>query len=108
MTVKGVDLFAVAASALAAVMTAAYVGIMNSQDARPLAWVLVALLGSMALTAYAAYTGSPLRRQALVVASGVLGLLGLLAILSIGLPILLAGVLAGVAAARDRRLVRSA
>ena len=80
---------------------------MSSQDSRPLAWVLIALLGAMALTAYAAYTGSPLRRQALVVAASVLGLLGLLAIFSIGLPILLAGVLAAVAAARDaRRLAR--
>jgi hypothetical protein len=108
VTVKGVDLYAVAASALAAVMTAAYVGIMRSQDGRPLAWVLVVLLGSMALTAYAAYTGSPLRRQALVVAAVVLGLLGLLAIFSIGLPILLAGVLAGVAATRAARPARSA
>jgi hypothetical protein len=106
VTTKGVDLLAVAASALAAVMTAVYVGIMNSQDDPPLAWVLVALLGAMALTAYAAFTGSPMRRQALVVAAGVLGLLGLLAIFSIGLPILLAGVLAGVAAARARRPVR--
>lgn len=101
MTIRGFDLFAVAASLVSLAMAGAYAAIMLGQDDQPRAWVLVALIGAATLAAIGAPTGFRRRRVALLVAGAMLGLLGLLAIFSIGLPILAAGVLAIVAAVRQ-------
>jgi hypothetical protein len=94
------DLVAGAASVLAIVMLIAYLSVMRQQDDEPAAWAVVALLIGAVTAGYGALGWSPYRRVALVVGGLVLGALGLLAILSIGLPIIAAGVLCFVAAAR--------
>lgn len=97
---RRLDGFALAAALLAAVMAVVYVVVIRGQDEQPLAWVLAVLAVGSALTLYASPTSSPHRRPALAVAGVLLTLLGLLAILTIGLPIVAAGVLALVASAR--------
>ena len=98
--VRGVDLLAASAALLAAAMAWAYVRIIDGQGDQPLAWVVGGLLGCAVLATYGAPLAAPGRRTALVVAGVVLLGLGLLAILTIGLPILVAGVLALVSSAR--------
>ncbi|CUR54870.1 membrane hypothetical protein [metagenome] len=89
------DPFAAASAALSLVMVATYLAVIDAQDGDgAAAWVLVALLLGAGLAAYGAVRSAPLRPVALGVAVGVLGLLGLVAILSIGLPILAASGLA--------------
>jgi FtsH-binding integral membrane protein len=97
------SLLALAGGLIAALMAWAYVGVMRSQGDTPLAWVLVVLGLGVVLAAYGAMGRMPYRRPALFVGGALLVALGVLAILSIGLPILLAGVLliaAGAFAAR--------
>ena len=94
------DFVAVAAALLALAMLAAYTAIMRQQDDGPAGWVVVVLAVGALGAAYGSVTGAPYRRAALVVAAVVLAGLGLLAILSIGLPILLASGLCLVAALR--------
>jgi hypothetical protein len=98
--VLAVNPLAVAAALVAATMAAVYVVVMQGQDDRPLLWVLAVLVGGALASAYGASVRARHRRLVLVVAGAALALLGLLAILSIGLPILLAGGLALLAAAR--------
>jgi hypothetical protein len=97
----GVDLLAMAAAVLAAAMAVVYVRVMHAQDDQPLVWVLVVLVGGALAAAYGAVPRAPYRRLVLVVTGTALVVLGLLSILSIGLPILLAGALA-ILAARGR------
>jgi len=97
---RGLDLFAVASAVLAAVMAGVYVAVMNDQGDDPLAWVIVVLVAGAALAAYGAAGWLPFRQVALAIAVLLLGALGLLAILSIGLPILAAAALAVVALVR--------
>ena len=96
----GVDLLGMAAAVLAAAMAGVYVSVMHAQDDQPLAWVLVVLVTGAVAAAYGAVPGVPHRQLALMVGGAVLVLLGLLAMLTIGLPILLAGVLSLVAGSR--------
>jgi hypothetical protein len=95
-----VDPLAVAAALVAATMAAVYVGVMRGQDDRPLLWVLVLLVGGALASVYGSLRRAPHRRLVLVAAGAALALLGLLAILSIGLPLLVAGGLALLAGAR--------
>ena len=97
---NGVDLLGMAAAVLAAAMAAVYVRVMQTQDDQPLAWVLLVLLAGALAAAYGAVPGVPHRQLALMAGGAVLVLLGLLAILTIGVPILVAGVLALVAGSR--------
>ncbi|HET6560826.1 MAG TPA: hypothetical protein VFG72_03045 [Marmoricola sp.] len=99
--VRAVDLVAVASGVVAATMAATYVGVIRSQGEQPLAWVLVVLVGGALAAMFGAPLRAPHRRLVLWTAGTVLILLGLLAILSIGLPILVAGALALVAGSRS-------
>lgn len=98
--------FATAAAVLAAVMAVVYVSVMRQQGEHPLVWVLGVLLTGAALAAHGARVAASHRRLALVVAGLFLSALGLLALLSIGLPMVVAGVLCFLAAARSPQPVR--
>jgi hypothetical protein len=87
------DAVAAVASALALTMTFVYLSVMRQQDSEPAGWVVATLLLGAVAAGYGALTTARHRRTALVVAGGLLGMLGLLAILTIGLPILLAAAL---------------
>ncbi|HET9828185.1 MAG TPA: hypothetical protein VFQ11_06725 [Nocardioidaceae bacterium] len=87
---RPIDLLAVAGAMVAAGTTALYVVIVQSQDAAPAGWVVVVLVGGAVGAAYASHRSAPKRRQVLAVSAGLLGVLGLAAILSIGPLILLA------------------
>jgi hypothetical protein len=92
--VRGVDLLAVAAAVVAAAMTGVYLAIMREQGDEPLRWVIAVLCTCAVLATYAAPVRASQRRTALRVSGVGLVALGLLAILTIGLPIMLAGALA--------------
>ena len=101
MTTHRVDLLALASAVLTLVLLGVYLGIMRDQEDRPAVWY-VALLTLGALGAgYGANRAAPRRDKVLPVAGLSLVGAGLLGILTIGLPILVAGVLCLVAAARS-------
>jgi drug/metabolite transporter (DMT)-like permease len=95
------DALAAVAAILAAVMMIVYVLLMRQQGDTPLLWVLGLLGCGALLSAYGASRTRPHRQAALLVSGAMLSVLGLLAILSIGLPVVVAGVLSVVAAARS-------
>lgn len=95
------DPVAVVAGALAAMMALAYVGIMRSQGDQPLWWTLLILFGGSALAIHGARRSNPLRSVELLVAGAALTGLGLLALLSIGLPTLVAGGMCLIAGTAD-------
>lgn len=101
--VPSADPLAVVAALVAASMAAVYVGVMHAQDDQPLPWVLVVLAGCALAAAYGAPLRTRHRRAVLWTTAAALLLLGLVAILSIGLPILVAGGLALLAGARTTR-----
>ena len=94
------DLVAASASLLAVVMLVVYLSILRQEDGEPALWAVAALVLGAAASGYGAVRRAPRRRPALVAAGLVLLVLGVLAILSIGLPIVVAGVLCLVAAVR--------
>lgn len=98
-----VDLLAVSACLLAWAMAAVYLLLIRAQGNQPVAAVFVLLLVGGGLAAYGAWPRAAGRAPALVASAVVLALLGLLAILSIGPPILVAAGLALAAAVRQRR-----
>jgi hypothetical protein len=89
-----IEPFALAAAVVAAAMAVFYVWLIRQQGDQPLPWVLIVLLVGALLAAYGALWRVPYRRMALVPAVIALTVLGVLGILSIGLPILAAGILA--------------
>ncbi len=97
---RRVDLLAAGACLLTLVMLVAYLRLIHAQDGSPAAWAVAVLLVAAAGTAYATSRRASHRRPVLVACSVLLVGLGLLAILTIGLPILLAGLLCLAAAAR--------
>jgi drug/metabolite transporter (DMT)-like permease len=97
-----IDLVAVAAAVLAVAMAVVYVRLMDAQGDRPLWWVLAVLLVGAGGAVYGSIATGVRRTTALIGAGVLLFLLGVLAILSIGLPILLAGALSLLAALRSR------
>jgi 4-hydroxybenzoate polyprenyltransferase len=97
------DPVAALAAVLGLAMLLVYVVLMRAQGDRPLVWVLTALLVASVSAGYGAATGSPHRRAALLGAGLVFVTLGILAILSIGLPILVAGALCLFSVARRTR-----
>lgn len=94
------DLLAVLAAGLALVMVVGYLAVIRQQSGQPALWFLAALIIGAALAGYGARTSSSHRLGVLLVAGIVLVMLGMLGILSIGLPILVAGLLCFVAAVR--------
>jgi hypothetical protein len=98
---RGVDLLPVGSAVVAGAMTAVYRDVVQAQgDDSPLWWVQAALLAGAVLALAGAPSANPRRVPLLVLATGLLGVLGLLAILSIGFPILLAAGLTFLAALR--------
>lgn len=98
----GLDYVATAASALALVMLAVYLLVIRQQEGQPASWAVGALLVGAGAAGYGASLTAPYRRGALVLAGLALSLLGVLAILTIGLPILVAGGLCLLAVVRQR------
>lgn len=94
------DLLAAAASVLALVTLVVYVSVIRQQGGEVAVWAVAFLVAGTAAAAYGSVQTSPHRRTALVAAAVLLVALGVLALLTIGLPILLAGVLCLVSAAR--------
>lgn len=97
------DLVAAGAAALVVGMLVVYLRLIHQQAGEPVAWFVGALVFGAAAAGYGASTGSPHRDAALLVAGLVLTAAGMLAILSIGLPILVAGALCLLASSRARR-----
>lgn len=95
-----IEPLALIAAILAAGNVVIYVRSMRDQGSQPYAWVVYILLGGGLLASYGALWKFPYRRAVLVVAGGALTALGVLALPSIGLLILAAGILALVSAWR--------
>src|SRR3954452_7863158 len=95
------DLLAGTASVLALAVLGLYVWIIREQQGELALWAVGALLLGATAAGYGAVRSSPHRRASLVVAGVTLLALGALAILSIGLPILLAGALCVTASMRQ-------
>ncbi|WP_336216622.1 hypothetical protein [Nonomuraea sp. LPB2021202275-12-8] len=91
------------AAMIAVLMSIWYVALMAQEGGRPVAWFTGGLVGCAVLLAYGMVRTARRRGTALAIAGVVLIVLGYLALLSIGLPILVAGVLAVIAAAVTRR-----
>jgi hypothetical protein len=89
-----IEPLALAAAALALGMALSYVWLIGRQGNQPLHCVLALLLAGALLAAYGAIGELPYRRAALLAAAVVLTTLGLLALLSIGWPIIASGLLA--------------
>ena len=95
------DGLAIAASLIALAMVVVYLVLIRAQgDGSPAVWFLLTLLAAAALAGYGARRDAAHRMTALLLAGAALLAIGLLAILSIGLPILVAGGLALAAALR--------
>jgi len=93
-------LWAAVAAGLALLMDGVYLWLIHDQGNSPAIWFVAGLAVAALLAGYGALRAAPGRRPALIASAVLLLGLGLLGILSIGLPIVLAGVLAIVAAAR--------
>jgi hypothetical protein len=96
------DLVAAIAAAFALIMVGLYIGLIRQQGGPVAAWFVAGLAAAAFLSVYGVARAAPRRALALLASGVVMTVLGFLAILSIGLPILGAGVLALVAAARAR------
>jgi hypothetical protein len=95
-----IEPLALAAATLAIGMAACYVWLIRQQGDQPLPWVLAVLLAGALLAGYGAFRHLPYRRAALLSAAAALTTLGLLALLSVGLPIIVSGLLALASAIR--------
>ncbi len=90
------------ASVLAVAVTGLYLVLVSQEDGQAAWWAVAVLVGAAAGAAYAAPLRARWRRTVLVVCAVPLFLLGFVAILSIGMPILLASALCAAAALRAR------
>jgi hypothetical protein len=97
---NGWDLLAAVAGVIALIMIVFYVGLIRQQGGQVAAWFIAGLAIAALLSIYGVARAAPGRRSVLAVSGVLMVALGLLGILSIGLPILGAGVLALVAATR--------
>jgi hypothetical protein len=95
---NGWDPLAAIASVIALVMIVLYVGLIRRQGNQIAVWFLSALAVAAVLSVYGIARCAPRRVVALVVSGVTMTLLGIAGLLSIGLPILVAGVLALLAA----------
>lgn len=94
------DLLAAIAAAIGLIMISVYVYLIRQQGGEIAVWFLAGLAVVVALCGYGAARAAPRRVWALAVSGVVMVMLGAVGILSIGCPILCAGVLALVAALR--------
>jgi len=94
------DLLAAIAATIALVMIGLYIGLISQQGGQVAVWFLAGLSVAAFQAIYGVPRAAPRRTLALAVSGVLLAVLGLLGILSIGLPILVAGGLALLAAAR--------
>ncbi|WP_182898936.1 hypothetical protein [Microbispora sp. H10830] len=99
---RGWDPLAAVTALIVLIMMGLYVGFVAQQDGQVLAWLLGALALAALLAIYSAIRTALWRGLALTVSGVILTVVGILGILSIGLPILVAGVLALVGAARSQ------
>jgi uncharacterized BrkB/YihY/UPF0761 family membrane protein len=95
------DPAAIAAAVIACGVAVVYVWLMRQEKDQPVGWFLGGLVLSVLLCGYGS-ARVPLRRSALAAAGGIMVMIGTLGILSIGLPVLVAGIVALLAAARPR------
>jgi hypothetical protein len=94
------DFLAAIAAAIALIMIGLYIGLISQQGGPVAVWFLAGLAAAALLSIYGVVRAAPRRGLALAVSGVVMVVLGYLGILSIGFPILCAGVLALVAAGR--------
>jgi hypothetical protein len=94
------DPFALVAALLACAMLVVYLVVIRQQDGHPAGWAVAVLILGAVAAAYGALVRVPYRRVSLAVAGLLLLSIGVLAILTIGLPILVAGGLCVIALAR--------
>lgn len=99
---SGYDLAAAIAAVIALIMTGLYLGVIAAQGGHVAVWFVVGLVTAAILSIYGAARAAPRRGLALAVSGVLMMALGFLGLLTIGFPILVAGVLALVAAARSR------
>jgi hypothetical protein len=102
---SGWDPLAAIAAAIALVMIGLYLGLISQQGGDVAAWFPAGLAVAALLCIYGAARSAPRRRLALAVSGVMMVVLGFLSILSIGFPILVAGVVALTGAARVGRAV---
>ena len=96
------DLLALSACLLAAAVTVLYLYLVATEGGTPRWWAVSVLVVAICGTTYATRLSVPYRRVALGVSAACLLGLGYLALLTIGLPLLLAGALCAAAALRAR------
>lgn len=96
---NGWDLLAAIPAAIALIMIGLYIGVISREGDQVAAWFVAGLAAAALLSIYGVVRAAPWRGLALAVSGLVMAVLGFLSILSIGFPILCAGVLALVAAA---------
>jgi cytochrome bd-type quinol oxidase subunit 2 len=99
---RRLDLLALSASVMAAAVTVLWLYLVATENDTPAWWALAVLLVGIAGAGYAVRPDVPYRRVALVASAVCLISLGYLALLSIGLPLLLAGAFCVAAALRAR------
>lgn len=98
---RRLDGLALTAAVLALAMLLGYLEIMRRESDVPAPWFVAALILGSALAGYGANVGAHHRGPALLLAGLILAVVGMLAILSIGFLVLVAGVLCLVAAVRS-------
>ena len=81
-------------------MIGLYIDLIRRQEGHVAVWFVAGLATAALLSIYGVARAAPVRRLALAASGAVMAVLGLLGILTIGLPILVAAVLAFIAAAR--------
>ena len=102
---NGLDFLAAIAAVIALIMIGLYLGLIAQQGGKVAVWYLAGLALAALLAIYGVARAAPMRVPVLVVSGVMMVVLGFLGILSIGLPILVAGALALLAAARSPRRV---
>lgn len=99
---RRLDLLPLTACVLTLAVTVLYLLLVRLENGHATRWAVAILVLAVAGTAYASARRAPLRRAVLVACVLGLAALGYLAILSIGLPLLLAAALCVVAVLRGR------
>lgn len=93
---------AVIAAALAVAVLVAYLVLIGQQGDLPAWWFVLALVLGAAAAAYGSARAAPRRRVVLLLGGVVLLPVGVLGMLTVGAPVLVAGMLCLATAARDR------